>query len=105
MEINDIKNFNTDKALECILNKEKIEFEKKTLVLASASKSRKGMLEAANIKFVIIPNLLEEDLIKTQLGEVNTQSEAEEYVKILSKSKAQSISDYIKNAIIFQFMV
>lgn len=77
-----------------------IEFDNKTLVLASNSITRKRILENNNIHHVTIPSLADEEGAKKRFGKVDTLSRAEEYVKKLSYEKAWWLKDRLKNAII-----
>lgn len=97
MFVDDIKLFDENKAQLAIKNKEIIEFLNKIIVLASASISRREIVEAAGLDFVVIKNTLDEEKIKC---EITTSESAEEYVKLLAYEKAMTLKPYIKNAII-----
>ena len=74
MYIENIKNFDAKAAEKAIQNKEIIEFKDKTIVLASASKTREDILKRENIEFVTIKNILDEDKIKNEIIEKEVQS-------------------------------
>lgn len=100
MYIEDVENFDIKKVKQAIENKEIIEFKEKTIVLASASKTRQEILKKEKIEFVTIPNILDEEKIKEEIVEKNTQQAAQGYVEKLAKAKALSIAPFIKNAVI-----
>lgn len=86
--------------IEKIKNNQIIEFDKKTLILASNSASRYKIMKKAGLNFVVIPSLLEEEKVKQCLGEVKSEEDAVNYVKTLSYEKAFWLSKYVKNGII-----
>jgi len=100
MYIKQIQDFNTEKALEAIQNNEKITFEQPTIILASKSISRKRIMEQAGISFVVLPSVVDEEKIKQEFDEINTEELAEKYVKRLSYEKAKALEPYIENGII-----
>ena len=97
MLIKDINVFDEEKAELAIANKEVIEFASKTIVLASASITRRRIMEEESIPFVVVKNTLDEEKIKC---DITTSESAEEYVKLLAYEKAMTIKPYLKNAII-----
>lgn len=100
MIIQNIKEFNVEKALNAINNKEQIIFENKTVVLASKSVSRQRIMNKENIEFVVIPSIADEEKAKSEFQIINTENLAKEYVKRLAYEKAMAIAPYIKNGII-----
>ena len=100
MYIENIEKFDAKAVEQAIQNKEIIEFKEKTIVLASASKTRQDILKRENIEFVTIKNILDEDKIKDEIIEKNTEEGAKLYVEKLAKEKALSIAPFIKNTII-----
>lgn len=97
MFVKNIKFFDELKAELAIANEEVIEFADKTIVLASASITRRRIMEEADIPFVVIKNTLDEEKIKC---DITTNESAEEYVKVLAYEKAMTLKPYLKNAII-----
>jgi len=78
----------------------KIEFDKKTLVLASGSVTRKRIMEQNNIQHAILPSMADEETAKLDFGVVDTLEKAEKYVKRLSYEKAIWLKDKLVNAVI-----
>ena len=83
-----------------LINSEVINFDEKTLVLASKSASRIKIMERARFKFVAIPSLIDEEKLKKDLGEVKTEEDAANYVKRLSYEKATWLYNHVKNAVV-----
>ena len=79
---------------------EVINFDEKTLVLASKSASRIKIMEGFRLKFVAIPSLIDEEKLKAEFGEVKTNKDAENYVKRLSYEKAMWLYNHVNNAIV-----
>jgi len=77
-----------------------INFDEKTLVLASGSLTRKRILEQNHIQHVIIPSLADEESAKRDFGVVDTLEKAEKYVERLSYEKAIWLKDKLENAVI-----
>jgi len=100
MYIKNIQDFNTEKSLEAIKNKEKIIFETKTIILASKSISRKRIMEHAGISFVVLPSIVDENKIKQEFSIINTEELAEKYVEKLAYEKAKALEPFIENGII-----
>ncbi|HCC08348.1 MAG TPA: hypothetical protein DEP72_09360 [Clostridiales bacterium] len=101
MLIQDVKGINKD-ILNAIKKGEQIEFMSKSIVLASGSRARREIMDESGISHIVIPNTLDEEKAKIEFGlkeELELNSVCE-YVKWLSKQKAQTISSNIKNAII-----
>jgi len=97
MFISDINFFDEENVELAIANNEVIEFGKKIIVLASASITRKRIMEESNIPFVVIKNTLDEEKIKC---DITTIESADEYVKLLAYEKAMTLNPFLKNAII-----
>lgn len=95
MLFKDIKSIN-----EVLKNNDIIEFEEKTLVLASNSITRFRILEKSNLKFVVVPSFIDEEKLKKDFGEVKTKEEATRYVKTLALEKAKWVKEHTKNAVI-----
>ena len=92
------KDVNTaKKALE---NNEVVEFNEKTLILASNSASRFKIMEQAGLNFFAIPSLANEEKIKSGLKNVKTEDDAVFYVRTLALAKAKWLKSHTKNAII-----
>lgn len=89
-----------DVFVEKLKNGEIIEFDRKTLILASKSLSRYKIMKKAGVNFVVIPSLAEEEKIKQIFGEVRTEGRAYEYVKMLAYEKAKWLSSRVKNGVI-----
>ncbi len=85
---------------EALAKNEIIEFSEKTLILASGSASRFKIMGNANLKFVVIPSRINEEKLKGEFGKIKTESDAEEYVKMLSYAKAEWLKSRVKNAVI-----
>jgi septum formation protein len=100
MHIKSIRDFNTEKAMQAINNKEKIIFSEPTIILASKSVSRKRIMEQAGISFVVLPSIADEDKIKGEFPVINTEELACKYVKKLAYEKAKALADYVENGII-----
>lgn len=100
MHIKNIQEFNTEKALEAIKNKEKIIFEAKTIILASKSVSRKRIMEQSGILFVVLPSIVDEEKIKEEFPIINSERLAEKYVEKLAYEKAKALEPFIENGII-----
>lgn len=95
MNIND-----KEQVKELLRNNKIIEFDEKTLVLASNSASRFKIMENAGLNFAAIPSLVDEEKLKNDFGKVKNREDAIEYVKLLSYEKALWLSRRLKNAII-----
>lgn len=89
-----------DEIINAIKNNEVIEFDKKTLVLGSGSVSRAKIMERANLDFISIPSLLDEEKLKKEFGKVTTLKKAKEYVLMLSREKARWVAKRLKNTVI-----
>ena len=89
MIINDISSFDEKSVEEAVKNNEEIAFDKKVVVLASASKSRREIMEDAKIPFVVIKNTLDESRIKC---DIKSLEDAKDYVKKLLKSMMKLIN-------------
>jgi septum formation protein len=100
MKLKSIQEFNTEKALEAIQNKEKIIFENLTIILASKSISRKRIMEQAGISFVVLPSIVDEEKMKEEFPIIDTEELAVKYVKKLAYEKAKALEDYVENGII-----
>lgn len=59
-----------------------------TIVLASASASRRAMLEAAGVAFEVVPAAIDERALEAEMGE----AEAEEIAQALAAAKAAAVS-------------
>ena len=81
MYIENIKNFDAKAVEQAIQNKEIIEFKDKTIVLASASKTRQDILKRENIEFV-----------KAALDE---QKQSEQIIPEFEKVKPAKVSNTI----------
>jgi len=77
-----------------------IEFDKKTLILASNSKSRLKIMQKADLDFVVVPSFIDEEGLKKSFGKVETQDKAIEYVKMLALAKARWVKDHTKNTVV-----
>lgn len=77
-----------------------IEFEEKTLVLASGSLTRERIMKQNNIRHVIIPSLADEDSAKREFGVADSLEKAEKYVQRLSYEKAIWLKARLQNAVI-----
>ncbi|MBQ7668939.1 MAG: Maf-like protein [Clostridia bacterium] len=97
MIINDISSFDEKSVEEAVKNNEEIAFDKKVVVLASASKSRREIMEDAKIPFVVIKNTLDESRIKC---DIKSLEDAKDYVKKLAYEKAMTVVPLVKNAVI-----
>ena len=100
MYIKNIRDFNTEKAVQAIKNNEKIIFENPTIILASKSISRKRIMEQAGISFVVLPSIVNEEKIKEEFPAIDTEELATKYVKKLAYEKAKALEDYVENGII-----
>lgn len=85
---------------EALENNEIIEFEEKTLVLASNSNTRFRIMKKAGLKFKVIPSLSDEEELKKKFNEVDTEEKACEYVKRLALSKAKWVKEHTKNTVV-----
>jgi len=97
MFVEDINLFDEQEAELAIRNQEIIEFSAKTVVLASASISRREIMESSGIKYVVIKNTLDEEKVKC---DITTIESIEEYVKRLAYEKAMTLNPFLKNAVI-----
>lgn len=95
-----MKFIDTDSAVKALNLGENIEFENKTLILASGSASRFKIMKNANMNFIVIPSSVDEDNIKKNFGVVNSKELAEEYVRVLAREKGRWLKDKVKNAVI-----
>lgn len=86
--------------MKILENDDIIEFKEKTLVLASNSKSRLKIMENANLNFVVVPSLADEEELKKSLGRVDAEEKAVKYVKELSLAKAKWVKEHTKNAVV-----
>jgi len=77
-----------------------IEFDKKTLILASGSVSRFKIMKNSGLNFIAIPSLADEEGIKKDFGLVNTKEKAIEYVKLLASKKGNWLKERVRNAVI-----
>lgn len=87
-------------AKETLKNNGIIEFLEKTLILASNSASRFKIMEKANLNFVAMPSLVNEEEIKSKMKKVETEEEAVQYVKTLAYAKADWLKKHTKNAVV-----
>ena len=85
---------------EVLKNNGIIEFEDKTLVLASNSNTRFRIMERAGLKFVVVPSLADEDELKKLFNKIDNKEKACEYVKLLALSKAKWVKEHTKNAVV-----
>ena len=86
--------------IEAIKNNEVVEFESKTLVLASNSVSRAKIMDRVGLKFLSIPSFLDEEVLKESFGKVDSMDKAKDYVLMLSREKAKWVSSRVKNAVV-----
>ena len=100
MLIKNIQDFNTEKALHAIQNNEKIIFSEPTIILASKSLSRKRIMQNAGISFVVLPSIVDEEMVKKEFPVIDTEELACKYVKKLAYEKAKALEDYVENGII-----
>lgn len=89
-----------DSAINALNSGENIEFENKTLILASGSASRFKIMKNANMNFITIPSNADEENIKKNFGVVNSEKLACEYVKVLACEKGRWLKVRVKNAVI-----
>lgn len=82
------------------LANEIIEFDKKTLILASNSISRFKIMERANLDFIVMPSKINEEALKENIGKVDCEEKAVEYVKQLANAKALWLKTRTKNSVI-----
>ena len=87
-------------AKEILKNDDIVEFTEKTLILASNSASRFKIMERANLNFVAMPSLVNEEEIKNKMKKVETEEDAVKYVKTLAYEKANWLKNHTKNAVI-----
>lgn len=93
--------FDENSSIEEILkNNEIVEFKEKRLVLASGSLSRFKIMKKLGLDFLVIPSLVDEEMLKREFGKVKTEEEAVKYVKMLSLAKAKWVKEHTKNAVI-----
>lgn len=90
----------TEKIKQAFYNDEIVKFDKEVLILGSASASRFKIMKNAGLKFLVIPSLVNEELLKTEFGKVESEAQAIEYVKKLSLEKAMWLAKRCKNAVI-----
>jgi len=83
-----------------ILNNKIVEFDEKKLILASNSASRFKIMEKANLDFIVIPSLADEELVKKEFGEVKNEEMAIKYVNLLAYKKAEWLKNRVENAVI-----
>lgn len=95
MLFRDIKSIN-----DILKNNEIIEFEEKTLVLASNSLTRFRIMQKSGLEFVVVPSFIDEEGVKQEFGEVKTEEKACEYVKKLALAKAKWVKEHTRNAVV-----
>jgi len=88
-----------DSIKEVLESDEIIEFEGKTLVLASNSSTRFRIMENMGLKFVVIPSLANEEELKKSFNKIDTKEKACEYVKLLALAKAKWVNEHTRNAV------
>jgi len=89
-----------DLAMNALKIGESVEFNEATLILASKSISRFKIMENANLKFIAIPSLVEEEDVKRKFKRVENREDAICYVKKLAYEKALWLSKRTENAVI-----
>jgi septum formation protein len=72
----------------------------KRLVLASGSRSRRQMLEAAGLTFTVAPADLDERAIRETLSTGDTQVDPADVAEVLARAKAEAISRKYSSAIV-----
>lgn len=66
--------------------------ELKEIVLASGSKARRRMLEAAGLAFAVVPADIDERAIEAQIRKKTAGAEPVEIAKALARAKAEAVS-------------
>jgi septum formation protein len=65
---------------------------KREIILASGSRFRRQMLEAAGVKIRVVPADIDEDVIKTALTDDNPDIDAADVAEVLARAKAEHVS-------------
>jgi len=70
------------------------------LVLASASLTRRRMLEAAGLSFCVEPANVDEEALRSTLADFDVYGGAERLARVLARAKAEEVSSRIPDALI-----